>query len=205
MNSCYNHSNIKNDALNVKVIYLKKKETRWDVIDFDSIRPAFTATGGLVLSQVVEITGVGSSTIQNWIKRGWIPSPVDKKYGERQVARILIVDMLRKSMQLEKIVRLMECVNGNVEDQSDDIIKDADLYTYIYRIIQKIKPVEKFTLDRIDEIISEEINDYNGPGENYTGNVSNTAQRLHEALRIIIMTYISSELRKRAEYELDQM
>lgn len=184
---------------------MNAKETQWEIIDFDSIRPAFAATGGLMLSQVVEITGVGSSTIQNWIKRGWIPSPTDKKYGERQVARILIVDMLRKSMQLEKIVRLMECVNGNVEDLSDDIIKDADLYTYIYKIIQKIKPVETFTLDRIDEIISEEINDYNGPGENYTGNVSNTSQRLHEALRIIIMTYISSELRKRAEYELAQM
>ncbi len=184
---------------------MNNKDIQCEIIDFNSIRPAFAATGGLMLSQVVELTGVGGSTIQNWIKRGWIPSTVDKKYGERQVARILIVDMLRKSMQLEKIVRLMECVNGNVEDQSDDIIKDADLYTYIYNIIQKIKPVDKFTLDQVDEIISQEIYDYNGPGVNYTGKVSDTTQRLHDALRIIIMTYISSELRKRAEYELDQM
>lgn len=180
-------------------------EIELEIIDFESIRPAFAATGGLMLSQVVEITGVGGSTIQNWIKRGWIPSPVEKKYGERQVARILIVDMLRKSMQLENIVKLMECVNGNVEDQSDDIIKDADLYIYIYNIIKRIEPLEAFTINRLDEIIAEEIDDYDGPGADYTGNVSDTAGRLHDALRIIILTYISSELRKNAESELANM
>ena len=110
-----------------------------ELIDFEAIRPAFAVTGGLMLSQVVEMTGLGGSTIQNWIKRGWVMSPVDKKYSERQVARILIINMLRKSMQLENILRLMECVNGDVEDQSDDIIMDADLYIYIYKIIKKIE------------------------------------------------------------------
>ena len=176
-----------------------------DVIDFDSIRPAFAATGGLMLSQVVEVTGVGNSTIQNWIKRGWIPSPVDKKYGERQVARILIVDMLRKSMQLEHIIRLMACVNGDVEDQSDDIIKDADLYNYIYRIVKRIEPVESFTVDRLNDIIDEEIQDYHGAGEGYTGHVSDTQKRLHDALHIMMLTYISSELRKSAEAELEEI
>ncbi|MBQ5545079.1 MAG: DUF1836 domain-containing protein [Clostridia bacterium] len=176
-----------------------------DVIDFDSIRPAFAATGGLMLSQVVEVTGVGSSTIQNWIKRGWIPSPLDKKYGERQVARILIVDMLRKSMQLEHIIRLMACINGDVEDQSDDIIKDADLYNYIYRIVKRIEPVESFTVDRLNDIIDEEIQDYHGAGEGYTGHVSDTQKRLHDALHIMMLTYISSELRKSAEAELEEI
>ena len=178
-------------------------KTELGLIDFGAIRPAFAATGGLLLSQVVELTGVGGSTIQNWIKRGWIPSPVDKKYSERQVARILIVDMLRKSMQLENIVKLMECVNGDVEDQSDDIIKDAELYGYIFDMINKIEPLEKFTIDRLDDIITEEIKDYRGTDAGYTGKVSNAAQRLHDALRVIMLTYMSSELRKRAEAELE--
>lgn len=179
------------------------KTAEFGVINFDNIRPAFAVTGGLMLSQVVEVTGVGGSTIQNWIKRGWIPSPVDKKYGERQVARILIVDMLRKSMQLENIIKLMECVNGDVEDQSDDIIKDADLYTYIYRIVKRIEPVEKFTIKELDGIIDEEIRDYSGPCDDYTGVVDDSRKRLHDALHIILLTYISSELRKRAEAELE--
>ncbi len=182
-----------------------EKNDNQELIDFEAIRPAFAVTGGLMLSQVVEMTGLGGSTIQNWIKRGWIMSPVDKKYSERQVARILIIDMLRKSMQLENILRLMECVNGDVEDQSDDIIKDADLYIYIYHIIKRTEPLETFTLDRLDSVIDEEIKDYHGAGEGYTGHVSDAAKRLHDALRIILMTYMSSELRKRAEAELEKM
>ena len=177
------------------------RKNELDILDFEAIRPAFLVTGGLMLSQVVEFTGVGGSTIQNWIKRGWIPSPVDKKYGERQVARILIVDMLRKSMQLENILKLME----DVEDQSDDIIKDADLYNYIYRIVKRLEPVEEFTIRQLDGIIDEEIKDYAGTAEDYTGTVNDAVQRLHDALRIIMLTYISSELRKKAEAELEKM
>ena len=187
------------------VINQKNEREIVDIVDFEAIRPAFLVTGGLMLSQVVEFTGVGGSTIQNWIKRGWIPSPVDKKYGERQVARILIVDMLRKSMQLENILKLMECVNGDVEDQSDDIIKDADLYNYIYRIVKRLEPVEEFTIRQLDGIIDEEIKDYAGTAEDYTGTVNDAAQRLHDALRIIMLTYISSELRKKAEAELEKL
>lgn len=181
------------------------KHGKQELIDFESLRPAFAVTGGLMLSQVVEMTGLGGSTIQNWIKRGWIMSPVDKKYSERQVARILIIDMLRRSMQLENILKLMECVNGDVEDQSDDIIKDGDLYIYIYNIVKRIEPLEQFTINRLDSVIDEEIKDYHGTGEGYTGHVSDAAKRLHDALRVILLTYISSELRKRAEAELARM
>ena len=206
MNLYYNHSNLSDNRLNLKVIQMTRKKTdRQELVDFEAIRPAFAVTGGLMLSQVVEMTGLGGSTIQNWIKRGWIMSPVDKKYSERQVARILIIDLLRKSMKLEDILRLMECVNGDVEDQSDDIIKDADLYTYIYNIIKRTEPLEEFTLERLDSVIDEEIRDYHGTAEGYTGHVSDAAKRLHDALRIIFLTYMSSELRKRAESELEQM
>ena len=96
-----------------------------------------------------------------------------------------------------------EYSDGDVEDQSDDIIKDADLYTYIYNIIKRTEPLEKFTLDRLDSVIDEEIRDYHGTSEGYTGHVSDATKRLHDALRIILLTYMSSELRKRAEAELE--
>ena len=206
MNLYYNHSNLSDNRLNLKVIRMTRKKTdRQELVDFEAIRPAFAVTGGLMLSQVVEMTGLGSSTIQNWIKRGWIMSPTEKKYSERQVARILIINMLRKSMQLENILKLMECVNGDVEDQSDDIIKDADLYIYIYNIVKRTEPLDQFTLERLDSVIDEEIRDYHGTAEGYTGHVSDAAKRLHDALKIILLTYMSSELRKRAEAELEKL
>ena len=65
--------------------------------------------------------------------------------------------------------------------------------------------MEQFTLDRLDSVIDDEIRDYHGTGEGYTGHVSDAAKRLHDALSIILLTYMSSELRKRAETELKQL
>ena len=89
---------------------------------FSLISPILEATGGLTLSQLSKLTGLEGSTIQNWIKRGWVSSTRGKKYSEQQVLRILLINMLRGAMKLESIVRLMAYINGDVEDTSDDII-----------------------------------------------------------------------------------
>lgn len=39
---------------------------------FSLIAPLLTVTKGLTLAQVRELTGLETSTIQNWIKRGWV-------------------------------------------------------------------------------------------------------------------------------------
>ena len=49
---------------------------------FELLVPMLNATGGLTLSQVCAITGLEGSTIQNWVKRGLVAKPVDKKYPE---------------------------------------------------------------------------------------------------------------------------
>jgi len=99
---------------------------------FSLIAPVLEATGGLTLSQLSKLTGLEGSTIQNWIKRGWISSTQGKKYSEKQVIRILLINMLRGAMKLEDIARLMNCINGDVEDTSDDIIADVILYNILF-------------------------------------------------------------------------
>ena len=59
------------------------------------------ATGGITLSQLTEMTGLEGTTIQNWVKRGWVSKTIGKKYNERQIARILIISILRDSIHLE--------------------------------------------------------------------------------------------------------
>ena len=105
---------------------------------FSVIQPILAATGGLTLSQVVDMTGLPASTIQNWIKRGWVASPASKRYGERQLMRILLINMLRSSIQLEQIQVLMRYVNGKVDDESDDAIADRDLYNMLCAILFKL-------------------------------------------------------------------
>ena len=62
---------------------------------FTVLDPIFAVSpGGLLLSQVTELTGLGAATIQNWVKRGWVSNPVGKRYGELHVARILLINLL---------------------------------------------------------------------------------------------------------------
>ena len=41
---------------------------------FSLVSPILEATGGLTLSQLSKLTALEGSTIQNWIKRGWVSS-----------------------------------------------------------------------------------------------------------------------------------
>ncbi|MCE5236410.1 MAG: DUF1836 domain-containing protein [Clostridiaceae bacterium] len=150
----------------------------------------FAATSGLMLSQVREITGLDAPALQNWVKRGFVPPPEGKRYGIDQVARILVINMLRDVMQLEKIAFLLSYLNGNLLDTSDDIIPESVLYSYICRIRYACggalsekdveKAIESCTGDYVEKI----------PG---------AAQKLHRALRIILLSLKSAQLKKEAE------
>ena len=95
---------------------------------FALLDPVFAVSGGgLLLSQVSEMTGLPGATIQNWVKRGWVSSPVNKRYSDLHVARILLINLLRPAMKLDSIAALLAYVNGSVDDRSDDIIPEPQL------------------------------------------------------------------------------
>ena len=41
--------------------------------------------GGITLSQVTAVTGLEAHTVQNWVKRGFLSSPVGKRYSLRKL------------------------------------------------------------------------------------------------------------------------
>lgn len=124
---------------------------------FSMIAPVLEATGGLTLSQLSTLTGLEGTTIQNWIKRGWVTATKGKKYSEKQVLRILLINMMRGPVKLEEIARLMEYVNGDVEDTSDDIIDDKTLYNILCRIIYTAEDEGAYSPEALRKLIAEEI------------------------------------------------
>ena len=72
--------------------------------------------GGMTLSQVSSITGLEAHTIQNWVKRGFLPSPVNKRYNMEQLCRIVNINILKGTMPLEQITKLMAYLNGNLAE-----------------------------------------------------------------------------------------
>ena len=107
---------------------------------FASLRPMIEAASGLTLAQVCAITGLESSTVQNWVKREFVAHPVNKKYRDRHLARILIISMLRDSLKIDDVGELLRLINGDATDESDDIIPEPELYDLLCEIIAAASP-----------------------------------------------------------------
>ncbi len=86
------------------------------------------ATGGITLSQICIMTGLEPYLVQNWVKRGFVTSPVGRVYSREQFARVIIINMLRQVLQIDRICGLIKVISGVPNDKSDDLISDDELY-----------------------------------------------------------------------------
>lgn len=158
----------------------------------------FTATSGLMLSQVREITGLDAPALQNWVKRGWVSPPIKKRYGIDQVARILIINMLRGVFSLESIAFLLSYINGRVDDLSDDIIPESVLYEYFCRIITESGAPDLGDRRKLHDTID-------GCVRQYKETIPGAAERLRRALEIMVTGYSCACMKDDAEHMLDQL
>jgi DNA-binding transcriptional MerR regulator len=161
-----------------------------DLVSLEQLSPVIQIADGLTLSQVCSISGLESSTIHNWVKRKFVPHPVNKKYSERHLARILLISALRYCMRIESIGELMTAVNGDTDDESDDIISEQDLYGYFIGIAARLSQIDTAPKD-IDELIVSVMSDYHSNKEQ--------TERLRRALTVMAYAYIASGYKKRAD------
>lgn len=152
----------------------------------------FYITNGIMLAQIRDIAGVDGSTLQNWLKRGWVVNPKNKMYNRDQLARILIINMMRDTMQLCDISFLLTYVNGDAERVEDDIISESRLYDYICRLEDSLVGHVDVTQETLSELVEECISDYE---ERFPG----ARERLHKALEIIMMSYYAAMIKRRAD------
>lgn len=161
---------------------------------FSVLDPIFAVSpGGLLLSQVTELTGLGAATIQNWVKRGWVSNPVNKRYGELHVARILLINLLRPAMKLENIAALLRYINGRVDDRADDIIPETQLYSLLCSVLTRLEPQDSIiTHESIITLIGAQLEGYEGP-------VADAKERLENAMRIMVLNIAASRLMQQAD------
>ena len=106
-----------------------------DTAEAKSVLDNIFMCGGLTLSQVASLTGLEPYVIQNWVKRGFLAPPVKKLYTQRKFCRIAIINMLRNVLMIEKITDLLSYINGRLNDESDDILGDNELYLYFIECV----------------------------------------------------------------------
>ena len=152
--------------------------------------------GDIVLSQVVGVTGLESYAVQNWVKRGFLSPPRHKRYTQRQLCRIININMLRSVLPMERICGLLTYINGHLDDESDDIIDDSQLYFMFVRLAARVGSVND--PQQWDASIAAEL-------ENYAEPVPGAAGRVEQVLKIMLTAWASACLRKRAEQMLGQL
>ncbi|MDR3209795.1 MAG: DUF1836 domain-containing protein [Oscillospiraceae bacterium] len=153
---------------------------------FSNIKPLIAAAGGLSLSQVCAITGLEGSTIQNWVKRGWVGALREKKYSEGQVARVLIINALRDCLQLESIARLLTFVNGVVMDPTDDIVEEGELFNCLCEAARVTELGENVSRASVAAAVDRVLEGYAGGDE--------ARSRLRAALIVMVYACLCSEL-----------
>ncbi len=166
-----------------------------DVTGLEFLNKIFYISDGIMLSQIREISGIDGSTLQNWTKRGWVANSKLKRYDIDQLAHILIINMLRSCMQLDRIAFLIKYINGSIDDCQDDIIRDSELYDYICRILDRIVSGGMDEVD-LSECISQETC-------NYQEKVGGARRRLNTALEIILTAYYAALIKQKADNMLE--
>ena len=164
----------------------------------DGVEEMFSSmflAGGMVLSQVASITGLEPYTVQNWVKRGFLSPPKNKRYTLQQLCRILHINMLKDVMPLERICSLLRYINGKLDQEDDDIIDDAALYFLFVRLAARAKQLDD---PAVWKQAMEALCNYQEP-------VPGARERIEKALRIMLIGNVACKMAQTAERMLDEL
>ena len=174
------------------------KEAMGNVTGLAFLNKIFYIQQGIMLAQIRDISGIDGSTLQNWVKRGWTGNAINKKYSKDQLSRILLINMMRQALQLEKIDYLLHYINGDIDSKDDDIIPESKLYDYVCKIVDAVSGETVFDTDDLRRYIEELTVDHI---EVFPG----ARQRLNYVLEIIVTAYNASLLAEDANTQLQSL
>ena len=156
----------------------------------DGLFQSLFLAGGLTLSQVSSVTGLETYTIQNWVKRGFLPPPRNKRYDMEQVCRIININLLKAVLPLEQIIVLMAYLNGDLTDESDDLVDDTMLYFLFVRLAARARYIggDQTWDDALQEVTAA-----------CTEPVPGARQKLIRVLKIMLTAWVSGQIKAEAE------
>ena len=152
--------------------------------------------GGLTLSQVARITGLENHTIQNWVKRGFLPPPQNKRYTMEQVCRIININILKGNMPLEQIIKLMAYLNGDLADESDDLVDDMKLFFMFVSLAARARHLggDETWEEALDHITADYVEPMPGARE-----------KLRKVLKIMLTTWIANLVKAAADQMINEL
>jgi DNA-binding transcriptional MerR regulator len=155
---------------------------------FAMFRPLIQATDGLTLSQVCSITGLEASTVQNWVKRGFVESPVKKLYNRDKFIRLAILNYFKDVFSLEGIISLLKMAD-----------QDSTVYSAFCKLLSMapVDPIRSET--KLSDIVTRVV----GTEDFDFGKTSKEQAR--RLLTILYTAHLSIVLKKEAERLLTEI
>lgn len=156
--------------------------------NIDGILDPMFLMEGMQLRQVTGLLGIEAHTVQNWVKRGFVESPVKKLYNRDKFIRLAILNYFKDVFSLEGILELLKMAN-----------QDSTVYTAFCELIAMapIDPIRSETKlnDYIDKAMSEKKIDYS----------KTSREQVKRLLTILYTAHLSILLKKEAERLLNEI
>ena len=146
--------------------------------------------GGMMLGQVAALTGLEPYTIQNWVRRGFLSPPIRKRYTLRQLCRIMNINMMKSVLSLDRVCGMLEYVNGQLDDDSDDMIDDSVLYFMFVQLAARAG--EFHSVANGSQILDEIL-------ESYQETIPGARERVRQVLRVMLTTWIAAQVGQEAD------
>ncbi len=151
---------------------------------------ALFLAGGMTLSQVSSITGLEPYTIQNWVKRGFLPPPVGKRYNMEQLCRLVNINILRGTMPLEQIIKLMAYLNGDLADERDDLVDDTMLFFLFVSLAARARYIGG--TETWDDALLHVTESYREP-------IPGAREKLIKVLKVMLTIWMANRMKAEAE------
>ena len=172
------------------------KIQREEAEHIEDIFSALFLAGGIAMAQLSVITGLEAYTVQNWVKRGLLSPPQGKKYTQRQLCRIININMLKGVLPMDRVCKMLAYINGRLDDESDDAIDDSQLYCMFVKLAAKIRQLSNET--ERQAMLQTVMADYEEP-------FPDAKQRVEQVLQIMLTAWVAGRMRQEAENMLDNL
>ena len=172
-------------------------------------------SGGLVLSQVTQITGLEGYIIQNWVKRKYLTPPESKKYSRCQLCHILNINVLKECFTFEQTEIILNYISNALKSEETGFsFDDNNLYSCFINALSKLlsdgggitvleagnsKKRLELDIERIHRAVSTAVSEYAETlEESGIGTIPSALQkRLNDVLRIMVTSYEALEIKNK--------
>ena len=102
--------------------------------------------------------------------------------------------MLKSVLSMERICGMLGYINGQLNDESDDVIDDSQLYFMFVKLAARIKELdnEKYR----EQILEQAMAQYREP-------VPGAGERVRQVLKIMLTGYLAARMQQEAGKMLD--